>query len=648
MIKKRFRLTKKLFILISIFVIGFKFCFAQQDVQNKTDRLPIADSISKEIINAPDSLMDALLITIKKNRKKLKANYIPLLLEYANKSEAINYPKGQMQAFDRIGLQYRFNEVFDSAIYYHNLSLELALEFRDSTQLYYNYNNLGQVYRKQNLNVQAINYFFKALQINEALGDTKATSFTQNILGATYVVQKDYDKAMQYFRMSNVLGKANNDKKTLAYNYGAMGEVFLLQNQIDSAMHYLTIAKQLKIEIGSKKGILVANHLIGQVFYAKNDMANSEKYFNLALVGHLKNHNKRYQSLCYAYLGMICTKQNKFDNAEISLLKGEEIAKSSHSLENLILINDALFELYKKTEKWEKAIISLQRSNTYQDSIINIVNGHQLQSLEIEYETQKKEQHIKLLSAENKIKNQRIKLGFVLIIILITSIMLGIYVQFMRKKQAEMKQDKLKQQLMLSQMNPHFIFNILASIQSFMYKNDAKKAASYMGNFASLSRSILNNSTAESISLFEEIETLRNYLELEKMRMKTAFDFKINLPEETDAEFIYIPPMMLQPFVENAIKHGFKNTESKEILTLDFSDTSNLVKVEITDNGIGINASMQNRNSNHRSKATEILKHRMKILQKKYRNIPELVIKDLSELNKSGTKVIVYLPIITE
>ena len=386
----RFRFAKKLFILIPIFVIEFNFCFAQDNVQIKVERLPIADSISKKIVNASDSLMDALLITIQKNRRNLKADYLPLLYEYANKSEAINYQKGRMQAYDRIGLQYRFDEKFDLALFYHNLSLDLALQLGDSIQLYYNYNNIGQVYRKQNINVQAINYFHKALQINEALGDTKAISFTQNVLGAAYVVQKDYNKAMQYFRQSNVLGKANNDKKTLAYNYGAMGEVFLLQNQTDSAMYYLTLAKQLKIEVGSNRGIPVANHLIGQVFYVKNDIFNAEKYFNLALDGHIKNHNKRYQSLCYAYLGMISTEQNKFDNAKILLQEGEQIAKLCNSLENLILINDALFDLYKKTEKWEKAIVSLQQSNTYQDSIINIVNGQQLQSLEIEYETQKK------------------------------------------------------------------------------------------------------------------------------------------------------------------------------------------------------------------------------------------------------------------
>lgn len=641
----RFRFAKKLFILILIFVMGFTFCFAQNDVQVKVDRLPIADSISNEIMNAPDSLMEALLITIQRNRKKLKADYLPLLYEYANKSEAINYPKGQMQAFDRIGLQYRFDEKFDLALYYHNLSLKLALQLGDSTQLYYNYNNIGQVYRKQNLNVQAINYFYKALQINEALGDTKAISFTQNTLGAAYVVQKDYIKAMQYFRLSTALGKSNNDKKTLAYNYGAMGEVFLLQNQIDSAMYYLTLAKQLKIEIGRNKGINVADHLIGQVFYAKNDMVNSKKYFNLALAGHIKYNNNRYQSLCYAYLGKINIRQNKLENAEILLLKGEKMAESSHSLENLIIINDALFELYKKTGKLEKAIASLQQSNAYQDSIMNIVNGQQLQSLEIEYETQKKEQQIELLSAENKIKNQRIRLSIAIISALIILVAAAIFIMIMRKRNDKMAQDDLKQKLFRSQMNPHFIFNALGSIQNYMYKNETKKAAQFLGNFASLSRSILKYSSEESIDLEKEIETLKNYIELERMRMKNSFDYEIVLSNDLETEFIHIPPMMIQPFIENAIKHGFRDMHKDGKLKIEFEDKTEYIKVVVIDNGIGLNISSQRNNKNHESVSTGIFNQRMKYIRKKYSKIPEMEIKDITNNQSTGTKVSIFLPI---
>jgi len=649
----------KNYLTVLVFVLAFCISFIVQPIKGQSikkqknivqdDKVLIVDSIRNEILHSElDSLLlDNLFEKIKNERRRLKTHYMPLLFEYANKSKKLKYRRGQMRAYDRIGLQYRYDGVYDSSVYFHNLSLELAYLLNDSTQLYYNFNNLGQAYRKQDLNVPAINYFLKALRITEAMKNSKASSFTQNTLGATYVVQKEYSKAMYYFRKSTALAKFNKDQRTLSYNYGAMGEVFLQLNQLDSAMYYLEFAKNLKLKSGRKRGIPVSNHLIGQAYFAKNEMEQAEKYFLMALPEHIKEHNLRYQALCYAYLGKIQTIRNNLKIGEEFLEKGESIALSIHSFENLILIYNSLFELYKKAGKWEKAVVFLQKSENYEDSIINVSNARQLQALEIVYETSNKEQQIKLLSAENKINRQKFNMSFGLIIALIIVIVFVVYIQLMRKRQSIMENDKLKQQLMLSQMNPHFIFNALGSIQSFMYRNESKIAARYLGNFASLTRSILNYSSQETIVLSEEVKTLQNYLELEKMRMNSSFDYVINIPEEIDSEFIQIPPMMLQPFVENAIKHGLNEIDRDGLLTIGFDELGDQIKVVVTDNGIGINQAVRNKNENHRSKATEIFNQRLKILKKRYRDIPNPLICDLSEIGNGGTKVIIYLPVIS-
>lgn len=639
--------------IISPAFIVFASLLFVQNINGQSDEKDVyplnllADSVSNELEMASDTIvLNRLYKVIRKNRRKLETHYIPLLYKYANKAKSVDFEVGQMQALDRIGLQYRFNEQYDSALYYHNLSLNLALKLKDSVQLYYNYNNIGQVYRQQNLNVLAINNLHKALKITEALGDKKAISFTQNTLGSAYVAQKDYDKAMQYFRKSIALGKINKDKGTLAYNYSTIGEVFLLQNQIDSALVYLNLGKILKTELGNRRGIPISDHLTGQAYYDGGDMINSEKYFKLALNGHINNKNKRYQSFCYTYLGMINIQTNNLNKAESLLRKGEEIAKSTHSMEYLILIYDAFFELYEKTGKWEKAIESLQLSNNYEDSIINIINGQQLQSLEVEYETEKKEQQIELLSAENKIKNQRIRLGIAVISVLVLLVIMIFFLMRMRKKNAQMAQDELKQKLFRSQMNPHFIFNALGSIQNYMYKNETKKAAQFLGNFASLSRSILKYSSEESISLEKEIETLTNYLELEKMRMKNAFAYEFIFKQDLETEFINIPPMMIQPFIENAIKHGLKDTDEDGKITIKINDKEDVLEVIILDNGIGFENSQQNKDRDHESMATHIFNERMKHLKKKNRYLPDLSIQNISEGENTGTKVHLFLPII--
>ncbi|MDA3890678.1 MAG: histidine kinase [Salinivirgaceae bacterium] len=644
---KLFLHLKKVLFIFTITIFCFKYTIAQNTDDKASDIL--ADSIYAMLNSKADSaLLEKSFAIIKKQRRELKGHYVNLLFKYENICRNNNYPKGSMEALDRIGLQYRYNGVYDSAEIYHKKSLEMALKLKDSTQLYYNYNNLGQVFRMQDFSVQAIYYFHKALKISEKLGNLKSASYTMNSLGAAYVVQKNYNLAMLYFKKSAKIADLRGDKRTVAYNYGSMGEVFMYEHALDSAMHYFVESKKIIIELDSKKGRAVAEHLIGQAHFAMGNYKEAEHFIKKAIPMHIKDNNTRYLSLCYAYLGKIKTKQHINDSAEYYLIKAQLLAELVHSYENIILTNNAMFELFKETKQFEKAIEAMQKSKAFEDSIISIANAKELQSLEIAYETDKKEQQIKLLSAENEIKSQRFKISLILILVLLIGIIMGIYVQEMRKRQAELTQNKLRQQLLISQMNPHFIFNALASIQSYMYKNEAKKAAVFLGNFSSLTRSILNNSSQDSIPLNEEIDTLRNYLELETLRMNGAFDYQINFSKEMDTEMIFIPPMMLQPFIENSVKHGLRTIGTGGLITLNFTEKVDQVEIEIIDNGIGVNAGLANPDKVYESKATEIFKQRLKVLQKKYRNITEPIIIDRSVENKSGTKVLVCLPIIME
>ena len=607
----------------------------------------LADSIQNLIHFSPgdSTSLESIFELIIQSRGNLSEAYLPLLYDYVKQSSEYNYTKGVMRAYDRIGLQYRYDERYDSAIYYHNKSLDLASALEDSVQLYYNFNNLGQVYRRQDLNGLAIRYLHQALAISEAIGDKRSTSFTLNSLGASYVVQKEYDLAMHYFQQSIEIAESRNDIKTLAYNYGAIGEVFLELHKPDSAMYYFKEAKRLKLETKRQKGLSVSNHLIARAYFDMGNYTDSEKYFDMAIPAHKEENNARYLAFCYAYKGMIKTLNSSFDSAYYFLNTAEELAVSKHSFEMLVLIHRAKFELNRKTERWEEAISSLQAGEAYSDSILNMANALNIQTLEIEYNTQRREERIKLLSAENQINKQQLRFVIILAVLLLLAIALGIYVQFIRRKQARYERDELKQQLMKSQMNPHFLFNALGSIQGFMYKNETKKAAGYLGNFASLTRSILENSAEEFIPLVKEISTLQNYIELEKMRMGNRFEYSIEMDDEVDAEFIEVPPMLLQPFVENAIKHGLRDIEAGGLLKLIFRDVETYIEVQIIDNGKGIESTRSNKSASHKSMATAIFSQRMQMLQRRFTQLPEPTFSDLKDEGGKGTKVRVYLPV---
>lgn len=192
------------------------------------------------------------------------------------------------------------------------------------------------------------------------------------------------------------------------------------------------------------------------------------------------------------------------------------------------------------------------------------------------------------------------------------------------------------------QMNPHFIFNALDSISSFIFKNDPKQAVRYLNNFAKLMRLTLESSMEHIHPVETEVSVLKNYLELEKLRFQGKFEYEIEVDEEIDYD-VGIPPMLIQPHVENAILHGIKPKEGKSFLSIRFILDDELLICEVEDNGIGRKASKKlPKRQDHRSMATQINRDRIRLLRLSKSDEVDIQIIDLE--NPTGTKVIIKLP----
>ena len=194
-----------------------------------------------------------------------------------------------------------------------------------------------------------------------------------------------------------------------------------------------------------------------------------------------------------------------------------------------------------------------------------------------------------------------------------------------------------------SQMNPHFIFNALGSVQYFIQTQETEKADSYLSNFAKLMRNILESSKSKYISLTEEVKLLRLYVGLEKMRFEKLFDFEINIDPEIDEENP-VPPMIIQPFLENAINHGLYHLTKREgKLSLEFKHINELeMECIISDNGIGREAAGKLRKPNHKSRGLEIVKDRIQTINSQAEVKIHIKTEDLKELQEAtGTKVII-------
>lgn len=234
---------------------------------------------------------------------------------------------------------------------------------------------------------------------------------------------------------------------------------------------------------------------------------------------------------------------------------------------------------------------------------------------------------------------------------ILTVLLVPIIVWHYRRKDSR-KIIGLEQRLLLSQMNPHFVFNSLTAIQSYIFRNDPYMAGKYLANFSKLVRLILENSRVEYISIAKEKETIANYLELQSLRFENKFDYTISVSQDIDAEHHLVPPMLAQPFIENAIEHGIIHLSTQGRISICYDITGESIVLEVEDNGVGLEKSAEfgeSKRTKHQSLATRITKERLRNLRKIHGKNIRMEIEDLSTtpyINTQGTRVRFYIPII--
>lgn len=222
-------------------------------------------------------------------------------------------------------------------------------------------------------------------------------------------------------------------------------------------------------------------------------------------------------------------------------------------------------------------------------------------------------------------------------------------IQLNKQRDYKRQIEKLEQKALLAQMNPHFIFNALNSIQSFLMYQENELAERYLLKLSQLIRMTLNNSRESEINIEREIDVLHKYLELEKMRYKDRFDFAFDIHLSGAELRKCIPPMLIQPFVENSIIHGFKNLKEGGLLTIRFLKISNQVlSVEISDNGMGYQNTIDQKTTEHQSHGTKITSERLDLFRQKYGGTFEYQIETLTDSTgrATGTIVRMVIPVI--
>jgi len=304
-------------------------------------------------------------------------------------------------------------------------------------------------------------------------------------------------------------------------------------------------------------------------------------------------------------------------------------------------------EVYHLVGKNEEAYQLMQKAKIFRDTIFTNEMRQNLQEITTRYETEKIKQE---LSASNlKIEQEQNRNRLTLIGGFSIFLLSGIGYLFFRGRQrrqaleTEKRKVELEYGLLRAQMNPHFIFNSLNSIQGYFASNQFVQGNEFLGKFSRLVRRVLDQSVAPAILLSEELETLKLYLDVEKIRLKDHLLYKIKVDDDVEIDLIKVPPLILQPFVENAIWHGIapKNSLGTIELYLQMSTDQQFLDIQLIDDGVGLSTNKPSKpNPNHhQSKGIQITKERLG-------KTGEVSITNKPAEDGSGVKVVLKIPII--
>ncbi|HAW53183.1 MAG TPA: hypothetical protein DCX54_12795, partial [Flavobacteriales bacterium] len=243
-----------------------------------------------------------------------------------------------------------------------------------------------------------------------------------------------------------------------------------------------------------------------------------------------------------------------------------------------------------------------------------------------------------------------ISVGLVFLVLLIVLILEQL------KRRNRMREQEFKKQVLQSelqalraQMNPHFTFNTLSSIQNYISRNDADNASKYLSKFAKLMRTIMENASQTHVPLEDELSALALYLELESLRLREKFKYEIHVDPGIDQQYVSIPSMLIQPYVENAIWHGITNKEGKGHVKIEVVQNGSFLKCIVEDDGIGRKAAMKisERKRKHISQGMSITRDRLELMNSLNKSKLNVDITDKVDENNQaiGTRVEIFIPI---
>ncbi|MFT5724710.1 MAG: two-component system LytT family sensor kinase [Bacteroidia bacterium] len=524
-----------------------------------------------------------------------------------------------------LGQSYEAAKDYDKAIRYYTTYLSLAQKQSNTPDELFAKNGLGRTYFNAKNYTKSNSYFQQLLVAYRSVDDDVKVSEMYDHIGKGYAGLKDTINALKYFGLAGTLGDTYSSDLAQRNSWQNVGRSYNSIGDYDNSIEYEKKAKTVNKNRKDYKAVQQNNNNIANDYIFMNRADEAIPFLNENInlssgSGEVRSTGETYKALSEAYVQL------------------GQLEEAKRSFDQYVIVQEQLLA-EKENELNKKANVS----NTYNDKerqIELLIRDKELDKERIGLLESKQQLEADRSSAQKRINYL---LGGLLLLLLV-----GLAFFYRSYRQKQLANKLLSIRSLRSQMNPHFIFNSLNSVNSFISKSDEKSANKYLSEFARLMRTVLEHSKEDFVVLSAEIEVLQRYLNLEHIRFHDQFDYTFKVDDDLEVDRIMLPPMLVQPYVENAIWHGLRYKEGKGTLVVHFSSQDGGLRITVKDDGIGRTQSRQIKTKNQKQGKSTGLKNtasRVKLLNDVHNIKITSEISDISA-NGSGTLVEIKMPFI--
>ena len=620
-----------------------------------------AGQLYKKLIEAAKELGDSAKVA--KNLHNLALVYEDL----GKTEEAIeNYQKAlqvgravkayepMTNSLNNLAHLYRNAGKYSKAESYNKEALELAKRIQNKKMIAMSLHGLGQTYSRSRRFDKTLEQYERALDFFEQINSQRDMANILTDMASVHKALGNYEMALDYFRRALALAEASRSLHTKGRILNNIGKLHESLGAYEKALDYHKQSLAVKRKGKDYKDISNSLANLANIFISLGEVEKAIPYIEEALEVSQKMGFKRKEAYVYSIRGRYYQERGVYEKAGKDLKKALHLYRSVNDVDGIKTVLTTLSAFYSSLGQYEQAWKYQAALGKQKDSIYTDIHSKRISELEARYWSEKKESDLLLakkneeILAKEKARYVLQRNSLIIGIILLVGFGFVIYRLNMHKKKSKLLQrlSEMELKFIRSQMNPHFLFNVLSAIQYLVNNKNIKTAHLSLAKFGRLMRMILENSEKEWISIEDELTSLQLYIELEALRFQ--FDYRIETDNVVKGEAIRIPPMLIQPYVENAIKHGISKKKEKGHLYVSLKKEAQSLLCVVEDDGIGRKQSqlLKSKQLAHHSMGMRLTADRLERLQERQEQKNKALIKDLYDEKGSaaGTRVEITIP----